>query len=75
MIGLFAGLPVPVVGSILTAFVGSFLGAAAVTFAETRSMLHSARVGWGMLLARSIAVGLKVAVAVVVIAVVAVAVL
>ena len=75
MVGLVVGAPVPVIGSIVTAFVGSFLGAGAVTFAETRSFRESARVGWGVVLARSAAVGLKVAVAVVVIAVVGVAVL
>ena len=75
MAGLFVGVPIPVVGSVVTAFVGSVLGAGAVTLLETRSLRHSARVGWGILLARSAAVALKVAVAVVVIAVVGVAVL
>jgi len=75
MAGLFVGLPVPIVGSIVTAFVGSFLGAGAVTLLETGSLAHSARVGWGVLLARTVAVGLKVAVASAVIAVVAFAVL
>jgi uncharacterized protein YqgC (DUF456 family) len=70
MAGLFVGTPIPVVGSIVTAFVGSFLGAGLVTFVETGSMDRSARVGWGVLLARTVAVALKVAVSMAVIAVV-----
>lgn len=58
-LGLFAGLPVPVVGPVLTAFVGTFLGALAVTLLETRSLAASTRVGWGMVLARTASVGLK----------------
>jgi len=65
-IGLFVGLPVPVVGSILTAFVGSFAGAAVVTFVETRSMRDAGRVGWGTVLGRILATGLKVAAGVIV---------
>ena len=75
MAGLFVGIPVPVVGPVITAFVGTFLGAGAVTLLQTRSIGRSARVGWGVLLARTVAVALKVAVAVGVIAFVAVALL
>lgn len=58
-LGLFAGLPVPLVGPVLTAFLGTFVGALAVTWLETRSLPASTRVGWGMLLARATSVGLK----------------
>jgi len=75
MIGLFIGTPVPIVGSIVTAFAGSFAGAALVTFFETRSIDASARVGWGVVLARSVAVGLKVAVACAVIGIVGISLL
>lgn len=64
MAGLFVGIPVPVVGPVITAFLGTFLGAGAATLMETRSIGRSARVGWGVLLARTVAVALKVAVAV-----------
>lgn len=67
MVGLFAGAPIPVVGSLVTAFVGTFVGAGLVTWLETRSVRHSTRVGWGLVLARTAAVGLKVATAVIVI--------
>lgn len=73
MIGLFVGLPIPIVGPVITAFVGTFLGAGLVTFTETRSIGRSARVGWGVLLARTVAVALKVGVAVGVTAAVGVA--
>lgn len=68
MLGLFVGFPVPLVGPVITAFVGTFLGAGAVTLLETRSLGRSARVGWGVVLARTVAVALKVGVAVSVIA-------
>ena len=75
MAGLFVGIPVPVVGPVITAFLGTFLGAGVVTLLQTRSMGRAARVGWGVLLARTAAVALKVAVAVGVIAFVGVALL
>jgi len=73
MVGLLVGTPVPLLGPVLAGFVGTFLGAGAVTLMETRSLRHSARVGWGVLLARTAAVALKVAVAVGVVGVVGVA--
>jgi len=63
-LGVFVGLPVPLVGPLLTAFLGTFLGALVVTLGETRSWTGSARVGWGMMLARATAVGLKIGVGV-----------
>ena len=73
MAGLFVGLPIPLVGPLITAFVGTFVGAGLVTYLETRSLDRATRVGWGLVLARSAAVGLKIATAVVLIAAVAVA--
>lgn len=60
MVGLFAGLPIPVVGPVLTALLGTFAGAALVTAVETRSARRASRVGWGVLLARVVAAGGKV---------------
>ena len=74
MLGLFVGLPVPVVGPILTVFLGTFAGAGLVTWLETRSMARSTRVGWGVVLARTVAVVLKVGTALAVAAAVGVAV-
>jgi len=73
MAGLFVGVPVPVIGPLFTAFFGTFLGAGLVTFFETRSVERSARVGWGLVLARTTAVALKVATAIVLIGAVAAA--
>ena len=73
MAGLFVGVPIPVVGPVITAFLGTFLGAGVVTWFETTSLRRSARVGWGLLLGRTVAVALKVAVSVGVIAAVALA--
>jgi uncharacterized protein YqgC (DUF456 family) len=64
MAGLFVVVPVPVIGPLITAFLGSFIGAGVVTWYETRSWERSTRVGWGLVLARTAAVGLKVATAV-----------
>lgn len=60
MVGLFAGLPIPVVGPVLTGLLGTFAGAAFVTAVETRSARRASRVGWGVLLARVVAAGVKV---------------
>ena len=73
MAGLFFGLPIPVVGSVITAFLGTFAGAGLVTFLETRSMQRSTRVGMGVVLARTTAVALKVGVALAIIAATALA--
>jgi hypothetical protein len=59
-LGIFVGVPVPVVGPVVAAFFGTFLGALAVTLVETRSLPGAARVGWGMVLARTAAVVVKV---------------
>lgn len=60
LVGLFVGAPIPVVGSLLTGLVGTFAGAAVVTMAETRSAGRASKVGWGVLLARVVSVGVKV---------------
>jgi len=73
MAGLFVGVPVPIIGPVITAFAGTFLGAGLATWLETMSIERSARVGWGVLLARTVAVAMKVTAAVVVIGAVAVA--
>lgn len=68
-VGVLVGAPIPVIGSILAGFLGSFIGAAAVTYHELRDAEAARRVGWGVLLARTLSVGLKVAVAFVILVV------
>jgi len=75
MVGLFVGVPIPIVGSLITAFLGTFMGAGLVTLFETMSIERAARVGWGLLLARTAAIALKVATAIVVIGAVGLALL
>jgi uncharacterized protein YqgC (DUF456 family) len=75
MAGLFVGVPIPLVGPLVTAFLGSFLGAGLVTWLQTRSLRRSGRVGWGIVLARTAAVALKVAVGVALVAAAALAML
>ncbi len=72
MVGLFVGVPVPIIGPMITAFLGTFIGSGLVTYVETLSLKTSAKVGWGMLFARTAAVALKIAVSVAVIAAVGV---
>lgn len=59
-IGVVAGAPVPVAGSLIGAFVGTLTGAALATWLETRKIGGSLRAGWGALLGRTVAVGVKV---------------
>ncbi len=75
MAGLFVGVPVPIIGPMITGFLGTFIGAGLVTFVETFSLKESAKVGRGMLFARTAAVALKVGVSVGVVAAVGVALL
>lgn len=67
--GAMAGLPVPVAGALLGGVTGTFLGAAAVTLWERRSLEEASRVGWGMTVARAIAVAVKTAVGIAVLVV------
>lgn len=73
MIGLFVGVPIPLIGPVVAGFAGTFAGAAAVTYWETRRVDLSTRVGWGVVVARTVAVGLKVGVGVALVAAVSVA--
>jgi uncharacterized protein len=59
--GVMIGLPVPIFGSVVAGFLGSFVGAAAATLYETRQVEAAARVGWGTLLGRMWAAAAKVA--------------
>lgn len=61
MAGLFVGVPIPLVGPVITAFLGTFVGAALVTFLETRSLTAAGRVGTGTLVGRALAAATKVA--------------
>jgi hypothetical protein len=66
IIGVVAGLPVPIVGSIIAGFIGSFAGAALVTYLESKTADHALRVGWGILIGRALAAAAKTAAGVVI---------
>lgn len=70
-IGVLAGLPVPlpVLSSLLGGLAGTFLGAALVTYRETRHFGSAGRVGWGTLIGRAFAAAAKTAAGVVVLVV------
>ena len=61
LIGVIVGAPVPVVGSILAALIGTFIGAALVTWLETRELVAAHRVGWGAVIGRGISAVTKTA--------------
>lgn len=67
--GAFMGVPVPVIGSVIGAFVGSFLGAVAGELSTGRGANPALRAGWGALLGRLVATGLKAGVGVAIAAV------
>lgn len=59
IVGGMMGVPVPVLGSVIGAFIGAFVGAALFEYTRTRSADVAARVGWGAVLGRAAAVGVK----------------
>jgi len=59
-VGVILGAPVPVAGALLGAFAGALAGAVLATWLESRRLGGSLRAGWGALLGRTIAVGVKV---------------
>jgi uncharacterized protein len=68
-VGVFVGFPVPVLGPVIAGFLGSFLGAAIATIREGGGVTAASRVGWGVVLARVISTGVKVAAAFMVLAI------
>ncbi len=61
LVGAIVGVPVPVVGSVVGGFVGAFAGAALFEFSRARHTEGAARAGWGAVLGRAAAAGLKMA--------------
>lgn len=60
-VGVVVGFPVAVIGPLVAGMVGTFLGAAAVALWETRELRAARRIGWGALVGRILAAGLKTA--------------
>jgi uncharacterized protein YqgC (DUF456 family) len=59
IVGAMMGVPVPLLGSVIGAFIGAFVGAALFEYTRTRNSGAAARVGWGAVLGRAAAVGVK----------------
>jgi uncharacterized protein YqgC (DUF456 family) len=59
LIGAIIGVPVPIIGSVVGGFVGAFAGAALFEYSRARRSETAARAGWGALLGRAAAVGIK----------------
>ena len=65
LIGAIVGVPVPVIGSVVGGFVGAFLGAALFEYSKARHTEGSVKAGWGAVLGRALAAGVKMGVGVV----------
>lgn len=61
VVGMMVGAPVLIVGSLVGGFIGSFAGAALVSYYELRDTGAAGRIAWGIVLARTAAVVVKVA--------------
>lgn len=61
IVGAFVGVPVPVLGSVIGAFVGSFVGAAVFEYTRAMHAGVAVRAGWGAMLGRAAAAGVKIA--------------
>jgi uncharacterized protein len=68
LVGAIIGVPVPVVGSVVGGFVGAFVGAALFEYSRARQSGVAAKAGWGAVLGRAAAAGLKMAIGIVMVA-------
>ena len=69
--GVLIGTPVPIVGSVIAGILGSFAGAAIVTYAETKELLAAHRVGWGAVIGRVLTAVAKTAAGIVILVIAA----
>lgn len=61
IVGAIVGVPVPVIGSVIGAFVGSFAGAVLFELTHSRDAETALGAGWGAVVGRAVAAGIKVA--------------
>ncbi len=66
LIGAIVGVPVPVIGSVVGGFLGAFLGAALFEYSAARQSEGAVRAGWGAVLGRALAAGVKMGVGIVI---------
>lgn len=60
IVGAIVGVPVPVLGSVIGAFAGAFAGAVVFELTRTRSAETALGAGWGAVVGRAVAAGVKV---------------
>ncbi len=60
IVGAVVGVPVPVLGSVIGAFVGAFAGAVLFEYTRQRNANVAVRAGWGAVLGRAAAAGIKI---------------
>ena len=65
IIGAIVGVPVPVIGSVIGGFLGAFAGAALFEYSKARHSEGAMWAGWGAVLGRALAAGVKMGVGVV----------
>jgi uncharacterized protein YqgC (DUF456 family) len=68
LIGAIVGVPIPVIGSVIGGFVGAFLGAAVFEYTRARRTEGAVKAGWGAVLGRAAAAGVKMALGVAMVA-------
>jgi uncharacterized protein YqgC (DUF456 family) len=68
LIGAVIGVPVPVVGSVVGGFVGAFAGATLFEYSAARRSEGAVRAGWGAVLGRAVAVGVKMGIGIMLVA-------
>ena len=68
LIGAIVGVPIPVIGSVIGGFVGAFLGAAVFEYTRARRTEGAVKAGWGAVLGRAAAAGVKIALGVAMVA-------
>src|ERR671910_2620609 len=68
LVGAVVGVPIPVIGSVIGGFVGAFIGAALFEYTSARRTEGAVRAGWGAVLGRAAAAGVKMALGVAMVA-------
>jgi uncharacterized protein YqgC (DUF456 family) len=61
LIGAIVGVPIPVIGSVIGGFLGAFIGAALFEYSRARRTEGAIWAGWGAVLGRAAAAGVKMA--------------
>jgi len=69
LVGAIIGVPVPLVGSVIGGFVGAFVGAALFEYSRARRSEGAMMAGWGAVLGRAVAAGVKIGLGIVIVVV------